>query len=810
MQMLCVYIDRWHLTGALFSNEDVHPLEDKYWFYFHENIDTGLVEYGRSNEMHFLNKEEHYIGDIFTLVTDPRETFCQYGHQVEIKLIFSASGMLEDLAKSTGIEGEIDTYISFAEEVPDAARLVLIETMEAHRFVVKEKVARIEHLLLENAKKQGKITDEGHYLVLNAATHDLRYSMYLHSGGFFVEEKNATLPGLGTDPRGRALVEAVVEKMNQRLRMLFNQNEFERERMRLSRLYLDGWLTRLTNIPENLPVTFSNVSFSIAPNNRENVMILVKDINQRTRSIVAQIVQEVAGFVGETARADLKSVLFLGDVFSNENFVREILSRFSVERSQLFRFRNTDIPFIVSMYSRIDCGQFSAANERFEVHSEAERKRIQNAIEEKERQQRASVELENARKKEDEKRSAEKSYREAMEHVYEFERKGDYEQMKEWCEVALMKKSDDEAAKGKLDDALRLLSEEKLRHEQYNEALRKAKVSLEEGRFQDALSQSEVALASMPDSAEAKRILSLSKEKINNAAQINRLIDRVDLFLAQNLFVEALNELYKILAIDPDNQEAKKKKNETETILLEKQSQITSLEHQFQQAKGNSDFSKAKETLEKLIAVDQTNQLKWSALLQDVKHDEVAAVEKAQKLSSLKKQIENAVFEEQWSDVVALCKASLEVTASEEIHSILLRAESKIAKIKEEEALKAGIDAVKALIAEKNLNEARIKLNELKKKYPHRDDLFKPLYKAMFDAEDIVRNRNTSETKPKKPIGFNNKPNFFDTDSSPVKKTSPSKVNHTHQKPPKTGDDFFDMDIPVRKSKDTKQKDFNF
>ena len=412
MHVLCIYIDRWHLTGALVSDEVVRPLEDQYWFYFRENIETGRVEYGKSNETNFQNREEHYIGDIFSLLTDPRETFSQYGHQVEIKKILAASGMLDDLAESTGIEGEIDTFISFAEEVSYAARSVLIEAIEDHRFVVKEKVARIEHLLLENAKKNGKIAAEGHYFVLNAATHDLRYSIYLHSGDYFVEEKAANLPGLGTDPRGRALVEAIVEKMNQRLGMLFKQIEIEYESMRLSRQYLGGWLTKVANTPENRPVTFSNVSFSIAPYNQVNVTILVKDINKRTQSIVSQIVQEVARFVGAMARIDLKGVLFLGDVFSNQNFVHEILSCFSVDNSHLFKFRNTDIPVIVSMYSRIDCSQFSEANESFETDSETERKRIQNAIEEKDRQQKASEELENARKKEDEKRTVEKSYRE--------------------------------------------------------------------------------------------------------------------------------------------------------------------------------------------------------------------------------------------------------------------------------------------------------------------------------------------------------------------------------------------------------------
>ena len=807
MQKMCLYIDRWHLQGALCIDENVIPIDDKYWFYFHENIEVGRVEYGKSNELHYLNKEDHYIGDIFSLLTDPRETFCQYGHQVVIQKIFAASGILDDLADAIGGNGKIDTFISFADEVPDAARLVLIEAMEDHRFVIKEKVAKIEHLLLEYAKQSGKITNEGHYLLLNATTHDLRYSIYLNSGDFFVEERNDNLPGLGTDARGRALVEAVVEKMNSRLRLLFNQKEYEIERLRMSRLYLDGWLTRVANTPENLPVTFSNVSFSIAPNNRENVLILVKDINRRTRAIVAEIVQEITRFVGDLARKDLKGVFFLGDVFSNQNFVNEILSRFAISGNQLYYYRNSEIPAIVSMYSRIDCGQFTIANERFDSQSEAERRRIQNAIEEEERQRIANEELENARKVEGEKRIAEKSYKEAMENVDDFERKGDYAQMKEWCEVALKIKPNDEDARGKLDDALRLLSEEKLRHEQYNEALRKAQISLEERRFQDTLSQSEIALACMPDSTEAKRILALAKERINTATQVERLIDRADLFFAQNLYSEALNEVSKILAIDPANQQAKQKREDIEKLLSEKQSRITALEQQLQQAKASSDFSKAKELLEMLVVEDNTNQLKWSVMLQDVKQEETAAAEKTLKLAKLK-QIEDAVFEEQWTEVVAICKTSLELSFSDDINAILHRAEIKISKLKEAELLSDGIDEVKALIIEKNINEARKKLNELKKKYPHRNDLFKPLYKAIFDAEDTGKSSNMEQSR--NPIGFNNNriPNFFESSNNTTKTTS--KPNHQPRKKKDTGDVFFDLDTPLIKTKKQKKSDFNF
>lgn len=62
-------------------------------------------------------------------------------------------------------------------------------------------------------------------------------------------------------------------------------------------------------------------------------------------------------------------------------------------------------------------------------------------------------------------------------------------------------------------DAVRLLSEKKVRDEQYKSIIQRASKSLGENRWQDALSQSEAALNLMPESKEAKEFMKKQEHK---------------------------------------------------------------------------------------------------------------------------------------------------------------------------------------------------------------------------------------------------------------------------------------------------------
>ena len=226
-------------------------------------------------------------------------------------------------------------------------------------------------------------------------------------------------------------------------------------------------------------------------------------------------------------------------------------------------------PNIVAVYTVMDCSQFSVATEMSEKKGEAEIERQKLAQEEEDRRRKAE---EDRKKKEEEYRAAHEAeirYDEAMRNVYDFEKKQDYAQMAEWAGIALDHKSGDPEALKKKNDATRLLSEQKVREEQYRSIITRALENFKNGQWQDAKSQSEAALNLKPESAEAKKIYNQSTKKIEAAAEIEKYLTRADLFLAQKSYDEALRELKKVQSYDPENKEALNRINEIGNIRKE-------------------------------------------------------------------------------------------------------------------------------------------------------------------------------------------------------------------------------------------------
>ena len=80
MKRLTLYIDKWYIIGAVCTDgipRLISPSnkEDRFWLYFYEDIINDEVVYGKDNQSHYRNKEPHYYGDVFSLITDDSNTF---------------------------------------------------------------------------------------------------------------------------------------------------------------------------------------------------------------------------------------------------------------------------------------------------------------------------------------------------------------------------------------------------------------------------------------------------------------------------------------------------------------------------------------------------------------------------------------------------------------------------------------------------------------------------------------------------------------------------------------------------------------
>ena len=184
MKALTLYIDKWYIIGAVCTDGVPRLItlsnhEDRFWLFFYEDTYNNSIVYGKDNQSHYRNGEAHYIGDVFSLITDPDRRFSRYnGRGEELKTIFQASGIFDTLRSAVDAEGEIETYISFSPDIPGPARLVFFEELKSNGFNVIGSQARIGFLALEHNRRHEKLQDDGYYLVLNACNENLHYILY--------------------------------------------------------------------------------------------------------------------------------------------------------------------------------------------------------------------------------------------------------------------------------------------------------------------------------------------------------------------------------------------------------------------------------------------------------------------------------------------------------------------------------------------------------------------------------------------------------------------------------------------------------
>ena len=809
MKTLALYIDKWYIIGAVCTDGVPRPMslpnqEDRIWLYFFEDEFNDNVVYGKANQCHFRNKENHYYGDVFSKIIDPRVFFSRYGRKENLRRIFEVSGIFSDIKAVLELDAEIETYVSFSIDIPIEAQLEFLKILKEQGFVVKESVARIDHLCLEKARQNGVVTEDGHYIVLNACNENLHYSLYRLTEKVFVREGEECLLGMGSDLRERALLEAVVNKVNKRQHFLQNNDEIEAEYLRLGQ-FVGQWIERLNRASSIRPFVIPNVTFSNAPFIETSVSLMKKDVDERTDVIVNDIVRAISDFVNNTKvpHENIKGIMFLGNTFSNSQFEKSVSLHFVLSDNNIMRIKEAELASAVSVYERMDCGQFSAASKVFLTNAETERKRVENAIKEEENRKKADEQRRKVKQEEKEAHEAENKYKEAMARVEEYERKEDYAQMRDWCEIALQHKPGDSQAKEKKELALRLLSEEKVKSDQYNTIIKRAKKSLEEGRYQDALSQSESALNVRPSSREAQRIREEAAFAIEKLQKVKDFLTRADLFIAQKSYAEAVSELEKALALDDSNTTTRERLKE----LIQKQSEMDAvlnrLKDQLKTAHLAHDYSKAISICEKLIEVDTPNIRKWSETIQQFRTLEKEKSQMMARLKSLADKIEAAVWEEDWEKVIALCKQYLEIENDEKIRLKLEQAGAKLEIIKRRQEFQQGVDSVKALIVDKKWESADQLCRELQKTYPEEVDVLRELRKIIFEGEEDSERNIQGKEKFRKttPIGFKkNEDDDFFSDDGVSKQTRP--VRPAKQKKESEQQDDFDFPVPKKEEND--------
>lgn len=689
MKSLALYIDKWYIVGAV-NTDGITRLvnlpnrEDRIWLYFYEDVANDEISYGKGFQSKFRNNEPHYYGDVFSLITQSSAQYTMFKRFQPMKGIFKSSKIFDDLRKDMDEDGDITTYISFSKDISLASRLLFIEELKEERFVVQESVARICHLALEYAAKKSNYTEDGYYLVLNACNENLHYALYQKTDDLFNREKEDVLEGLGTDVRSRALIENVVDNINEREYLLKTKEERESEYLRMNQ-FVDDWLVKLASARSYIPVELTNVTLSRDPFKNYPVQVKKSKIDERTDKIVKDIINVIVRFVKDAgvSHEQIKGILFLGNTFTNIQFKKELRSYYNLDNCKMVSYKDSDLSSLVSAYTFIDCSQFSAAQNVMRGNAEAELRRIKIAEAEAAAMKRAKEEADAKAAIEKEATEAERKFKDAMDIGYDAEREHDYDKMEEFFNIALTLRPDDEEAKQKHEEALRKKAELSVQQNHYKEKIQQARAAYDENDYETAKFKAEEALSFMSDSKEALRIKEDSIRRIKSQKELERYLNRADLFIAQKAYSEAIQELQKAKLLDVDYKDIIERETRIKKEQQATNSRVEELSKHLNSALNEGQYDDAITACNELIEVDFTNSRKWSARISDINIKKELFAQKQAKWNVLQSEIKAAQWDENYTKMLELCKNALLIFPNDpEVLDLFNNAEIKAKKQK--------------------------------------------------------------------------------------------------------------------------------
>lgn len=814
MKSLALYIDKWYIVGAV-NTDGITRLvnlpnrEDRIWLYFYEDVANDEISYGKGFQSKFRNNEPHYYGDVFSLITKSSAKYTMFKRSQPMKGIFKSSKIFDDLRKDMDEDGDITTYISFSKDISLASRLLFIDELKEERFVVQESVARICHLALEYAAKKSNYTEDGYYLVLNACNENLHYALYQKTEDLFNREKEDVLEGLGTDVRSRALIEHVVDNINDREHFLKTKKERESEYLRMNQ-FVDDWLVKLSSARGFIPVQLTNVTFSRDPFKDYSVQVKKTKIDERTDKIVQDIINVIVRFVkdADVSHEQIKGILFLGNTFTNVQFKKELCSYYNLDNSKIVSYKDSDLSSLVSAYTFIDCSQFSATQNAMRGNAEAELRRIKNAEEEAAAMKRAQEEADAKAAIEKEATEAERKFKDAMDMGYDAEREHDYDKMEEFFNIALTLRPDDDEAKQKHEEALRKKAELSVKQNHYKEKIQQAKAAYDENDYETAKFKAEEALSFMSDSKEALRIKEDSIRRIKSQKELERFLDRADLFIAQKAYSEASQELQKAKLLDVDykeiiDREARIKKEQQATNI-----KVEELCNRLNSALNEGRFDDAITSCNELIEVDFTNSRKWSARISDINIKKERVVEEQKRWEKLVGDIDSAQWSEEWSRIISLCKEALDIKENKDIRAKLEKAEAKFKAENELKMLDQTIAEIKDLILGSHFAEAKEKLASLRRMSldPYRDAKVRDLNSLIFTKEDEAESARHARQQQRVQSDFDENFNSGRTVIEGFAHIGQQPKKPQSKPQPKPKNDTFDWDFGTPSSKPKQAK----
>lgn len=709
MNCLSLYVEKWYIVGAICTGNGLQRIElpngeDRIWLYFFEDMANDRIFYGKHNKRSAQNREPHYYQDVFGNMIDTEANFKKFGKNYPLAEIFKYSNILDDLRKSYSkwaSDEKIPTYLSFSQDISSLAKSLFIEQLEKNGFIIKQFTGKIEYLAMEWLTRTNKISlpKDKMALVLKSSNENLHMSVYETNGNLLIETLSDSLPGFGRDVRRQAVIEEVIKQGNATLKFLTKDEEFEHEMKRMED-FVEEWILKLDSGRSGIPIRITDIYFSLAPDNKFTANLKSKTIDDRTTAIIRTIIDYVKKFVREKAGIhdyDLGAVVLIGNSFENNQYFKEIDQWLQINESNLSKISEVKLPDVVSVYSQIPEDYFSAEKRFFGAQSEEEKKLQQKNEAERAAMQKAKEELAQKKLTEEEKTRAERAYKDAMDQYYEAEGKKDFANMKEFLQIALVKKPGDSVASELLSQLEDIVRKEDLKNEQYRNAINAADKYFKDGDYDDALAFYTQAITIDANSVHSKdRIKEIRKIK-EDARKAAEYLTRAGVFEGQKFYSKALTELNKARLLDSENAEINSKIEEIEGIISVKEQKISSLMSTLNSSEQKGDYISAISACKDLALEDEDNSSKWERKVNELVKKKEKEDEKAKALAKCKKAVDDASFKDEWDKVLVAATEALTFSPADEFfRKYLSKATREIAKAKAD-ADNVSVDVTKEL-----------------------------------------------------------------------------------------------------------------
>ncbi len=660
MKILSLYIDKWYIVGAVMDGANKTPLslsnaENRIWLYFYSNSTTNAVKYSLGYKDKALANEKGYYADVFDLLPDYKEFHYEiYGARKQMSEIFADAAVFADLRKSFDDAASIPTYLVFSEDIDIVAQRLFIERLESENFKVLQHTFSIERLALEHLARYGNLAEEdGNVLIVNACNENLRYSVYNAEQGEFRKVAHDCELGYGVDSRKQALVEEVMQYMQEATHFLKAQEEWHDEMLYLSQ-FADSWFKRIDDSPETVPVALGNIHFKKQPNNAVAVVVSAANLNNRTKNIIGKLTGKIVGMIkaSHLLLPQITNVVFLGDMFLNRTFANYLQKKIGIAADRVKFFSESMLPEVVAVYDKWDVDAFDAEKKTFAAESRKKH----------EKDRKEYVELLTKGLKED---------------AIETENKGQWQDAIDIYKRVLQIDPDDQYSRNQISAIQIKIEQERKIRGQVEDYLQKAHGCLSTNDFANAKTYCEKILHLQPQNTEAMKIKEDAENALRRLDQLEDCIKKMKDCLKKSRFFDAREELQIADSLSINDARLKNLREQIENGCAKLEKQVEDLGNAYEAAFSAENYKECIRCCEELLNIG-ADRVKWTNRLKLVKEKQ----EQEQKYQDNYELARNERLNHNWSAVIDYAQKALGIKDNSELKEWIKEAEKN--KIDEE------------------------------------------------------------------------------------------------------------------------------